>query len=217
LLPPSSNGPGGPGDVYAALGLSTGAQPRFSVSLATTRIGSQSTAAAIKEDGTFRFPGLGTGTYLLNIGGVPEGSYLKSARFGEQDLASGPVDLTSGGGGTIAVVLSSRGAEIAGIAGASGAIVTAWPRIPDQGIVNGGVKQVYADQDGAFRITSLAPGEYYVAAWDELEPGLWQGAEFLTRFNGDASSIKLKEGAHATLDPKMISRERLVEEMEKLP
>jgi hypothetical protein len=76
---------------------------------------------------------------------------------------------------------------------------------------------VNADQNGAFKVASLAPGEYYATAWYELEPGLSQGGEFLMRFNADASSIKVEESAHATLNPRLISRERLAAELDKLP
>jgi len=210
-------------DGNSVLNLGSGALQRLSISLATAILNSPSASAAIKEDGTFRFPGLAAGTYQLNIGGVPEGAYVKSVRLGDRDLMRGPLDLASRGGGTMSVVLSANAADLSGISRdakgnpVSGAIVTVWPKVPKLGIASGGVKQVNADQSGTFRITGLAPGEYYAAAWDGLEPGLWQGGEFLARFNADASPIKVEESAHATLDPKLMSREKMVAEMDKLP
>jgi len=210
-------------DGNSVLNLGSRTLQRLSISLATAILNSPSASAAIKEDGTFRFPGLAAGTYQLNIGGVPEGAYVKSVRLGDRDLMRGPLDLASRGGGTMSVVLSANAADLSGISRdakgnpVSGAIVTVWPKVPNLGIASGGVKQVNADQSGTFRITGLAPGEYYAAAWDGLEPGLWQGGEFLARFNADASTIKVEESAHATLDPKLMSREKMVAERDKLP
>lgn len=196
--------------------VAAGTPPPFSISLVSPVANSMAFAAAIKPDGTFRFPPLPAGSYFLNITGVPEGSYVKSAKLGDRDLIHARLNLSPGDGGTLAVVLSSKAADLSGTAGASGAIVTVWPKVPEPASVSGGVKQAYADQTGAFKIMGLAPGEYYVAAWDELEPGLWQGGEFLGRFNADAVFIKVEESAHVALDPKMISRERYAAELAKL-
>lgn len=203
---------------------STGGQGRLAISLAES-LGANlgpSSAGTIKEDGTLRFQGLSTTAYLLNVNNPPEGTYVKSVKFGDRDVTHAPLDLGAGNG-KLSIVLSSKAADVSGAAKnekgepIGGAIITLWPKTPDLGSMTGGVKQAYADQNGAFKFTGLAPGEYYLAAWDELEPGLWQAADFLIHFNRDASLIKLDESAHATLDPKLIPPARLAAEMEKLP
>jgi hypothetical protein len=100
------------------------------------------------------------------------------------------LDNTSGAGGTIQIVLSSKAAGVGGTVNndkneaIGGAVVTLWPKISNLGDYYGGVKQVYTDQNGAFRF---------------------------------AASIKLGENGHATLDPKLMSRERIAVEVAKLP
>ena len=176
----------------------------------------------VKEDGAFRFNSVGTSTYLLNVLGLPQGTYLKSARFGGQDVLSVPIDTTSGTGGTLDLVLSSKAASVKGSVqnekGESmiGVMVTLWPKTPDAS-PTGGARQAFTDQSGAFQFQSLAPNEYFVAAWEELEPGLAQSAEFLGHFTSDASSVKLAEGSQESRDLKPVPSEKIAIEIAKLP
>ncbi len=142
------------------------------------------------------------------LGGV----YVKSMRFGNQDVLHGPLDL-SGGGGSIDIVLSSKVAAITGSAPA-GVVVSAWPRIPQ---IAGGVKVASADQNGHFEISDLGPGDYFVAAWEDIDPGLLQEASFVARFQNEASAVTLEEGGHASADTKVIARDRVAAEVAKLP
>jgi uncharacterized surface anchored protein len=73
------------------------------------------------------------------------------------------------------------------------------------------------DQNGDFRVTGLAPGDYFIAAWEELEQGLSDDTDFLNRFTSQAVAVTLEEGAHQTAQPKLISREAAAAEAAKLP
>jgi hypothetical protein len=178
--------------------------------------------AQVKDDGTFQFNAVGTSRYALNTLSFPQGTYLKSARFGGQDVTHAPIDTTSGTGGTLDLVLSSKAAEVAGSVQndkgetQAGVIVTLWPKTPDAS-PTGGTRLAYTDQSGGFQIKSLAPGEYYVAAWEELEPGLGQSADFLSHFTSEASAIKLAEGGHETRDLKLVPSDKIAVEIAKLP
>jgi hypothetical protein len=175
----------------------------------------------VKEDGTFRFQGLGASTYLLNVAGLPDGTYLKSVKFGGQDVTRSPLEVS--GGGTLAIVLSSKAGSVSGAVHnekkepMGGYLVSLWPKTPELGNATGGIKTATTDQNGAFKFPSLAPGDYFVAAWDDLDPGLAQSGEFLAHFNGDASAIRVEESGQVTVDAKVIARERIAAEIAKLP
>jgi hypothetical protein len=66
-----------------------------------------------------------------------------------------------------------------------------------------------ADRDGRFEITDLAPGEYFVAAWEDVDPEMLGDPAFRARFQNDAVRVTLDEGGSASADVKVISRERL--------
>jgi len=152
------------------------------------------------------------GKYVLDFPRGTPGLYLKSARFANQDMIHGPADIA--GGGNIDVVLSSKVAAISGTAKGAGVIVSAWPRIPR---IGGGIRSASSDQSGHFEIPDLGPGDYFVAAWEDIDPGLLQDAAFLARFQGEASAVTVEEGGRASTDAKVISRDRVAAEAAKLP
>jgi protocatechuate 3,4-dioxygenase beta subunit len=220
LLKPAQNAAGG----TASAGNSPAAfPPRFTLTLNDTQGVSVNTPnTQVKDDGTFRFNAVGTSKYLLNAVILPQGTYLKSARYGGQDVTHAPIDTTSGSGGTLDVVLSSKAADLGGSVqndkgeALAGVIVTLWPKTPD-GSPTGGARQTNTDQNGGYRFQGLAPGDYYVAAWEELEPGLATSADFLGNFNRDSSAIKLSESGHEGRDIKPVPSDKIALEMAKLP
>jgi hypothetical protein len=179
--------------------------------------------ASVKPDssGAFTFPaGMAPSQYEVRLDALPPGTYVKSIRYGDQDALHGPLDLTGGAAGSLDVALSSKVAAITGKVknakdeAAAGVLVTAWPRKPG---FAGGVHSAPTDQNGNFAIADLGPGDYYVAAWEDIDPGLADTPEFLARFQTDAVAATLAEGGRASADVSMIPRERISAEMEKLP
>lgn len=219
LLKPAQSAPGATGAGNAVVMLPF----RFTLTLNETEgvsIGTPNTQ--VKDDGTFTFTGVGTSKYLLNAVSLPPGTYLKSARFGGQDVTHAPIDTTSGTGGTLDLVLSSKAADVAGSVqndkgeALAGVTVTLWPKTPDPS-PSGGARQANTDQNGGFQFKGLAPGEYYVAAWEELEPGLATSTDFLSHFTSDAGSIKLAESGHESRDLKPVPSDKIAVEIAKLP
>jgi hypothetical protein len=165
--------------------------------------------------GAFTFArGLDPSTYRVHFSHLPTGTYLKSIRYGNQDAIHAPLDLTGGGGGTLDILLSSKVATVSGDVKKAGVVVTVWPRIPE---LDGGVKSVSTDQDGHFEISDLGPGDYYLAAWEEIDHDLLQAPTFLARFQSEVSTITVEEGARVSADAKLITRERVAAEVAKLP
>ncbi|MGH9593741.1 MAG: carboxypeptidase-like regulatory domain-containing protein, partial [Bryobacteraceae bacterium] len=191
--------------------------PRITLRLLPSEgLSGRPTLVQVKDDGVFRFPTAGVAKYWWSVSGVPEEVYVKSASFGEKDVTRAQLDDSTGEGGILRIVLSSQAASLSGAA-PRGMTVRVWPRIPDLGDSAGGMRSVTADQDGGFRFAGLAPGEYYVAATDDIEQGLAESPEFLARFNGDALLVRLDKGEHAAVDVKLISAEKVATEIARLP
>jgi len=188
----------------------------------------------IKEDGTFRLQGVmpsrymvdfslfQTGLSLVPSGAPTQGVYVKSVRFAGQEV-TGPLDLTSVTEGNLQIVLSGKGAVVSGIIRNSqgnplpGIRVALWPKSPDPLSFLGGIRPSITDVNGSVRINSLAPGDYYLAAWEDLMPDLLTSPDNLNLFTRDASSVKLGEGANETVELKLISKEKLVAAMAAIP
>lgn len=49
------------------------------------------------------------------------------------------------------------------------------------------------DQYGHFEIRGIAPGDYKLFAWEEVEADAWQDAEFLKPFEVKGESITLRD------------------------
>jgi hypothetical protein len=55
------------------------------------------------------------------------------------------------------------------------------------------------DQNGRFDLRGIAPGEYKLFSWEEVETGAWEDPEFLKPFEEKGEKISLHEGDQKTL------------------
>jgi hypothetical protein len=56
------------------------------------------------------------------------------------------------------------------------------------------------DLAGGFRLERIAPGDYGVFAWGDVETGVWQDPEFMRLYEGRGISIRMGEGGRGRLD-----------------
>jgi protocatechuate 3,4-dioxygenase beta subunit len=181
-----------------------------------------SVGAQVKDDGTFKATGLGPNKYAINFNGLPQGAYVKSVRYAGQDVTHSLLDMSTAANGTLDVTLSDKAGEVSGAVhndkgeALPGVQVTLWPKNPDPGNTTA-IKQANSDQNGGFKFTSLAPGDYFVAAWEELDTGLAQSPDFLKNFTSDGSAVKLAEGGRESVDTKVVARDKIVTEIAKIP
>jgi hypothetical protein len=93
-----------------------------------------SSNAQAADDGTFALHGVMPVRYAAIVDSLPEGVYVKSIRFGQQDVTRTMLDLTSGVSGTLDILLSPRAAEVSGTVrnkdgvAMTGLEVTLWPK-----------------------------------------------------------------------------------------
>jgi hypothetical protein len=177
--------------------------------------------AQTKADGTWLFRTIGFGTYRMGLG-VPDGTYVKSIRFGNQDITTSLLD-TASGGGALEMVLSPHAAEVTGIVEdasgqpLSGVTVSLWmPGLPPFGTLDQ-ARTTATDAMGHFRFGSLRPGEYRIGAWERIEQGMGILSEFHVRFDNQATVVKLMEDSRETVQPALISHEEIEAAAAKLP
>lgn len=184
--------------------------------------GNLSFGATPDEKGAFALRNrISLSKYVVSLSSVPDGIYVKSIRYGGQDVLRAPLDLTGGAAGSLDIVLSSKVATITGAVKnakdepVAGVVVSVWPGTPL--LLGGVVRTASTDQKGAFEITDLGPGEYFAAAWEEVDSDFLEVHEFLARFRDVSTAVRLEEGgqAHAELTP--ITKERVAAEAAKLP
>jgi hypothetical protein len=174
------------------------------------------------DGGKFAIHQVPPAVYQVNVVRLPPGTYLKSILFGGQDVSKAPLDLTSGSGGTMNVTLSPHAGDIGGVVhGAQGmplpdVLVTLWtPGAAVEGVPDF-TRSTTTDANGQFKFASLPPGEYRVAAWEQVDYGLALAPDFRIEFDSQAAAVKLDENAHANIDAPLIGREAIEAEAAKL-
>jgi hypothetical protein len=56
------------------------------------------------------------------------------------------------------------------------------------------------DQYGHYLLRGIAPGDYKIFCWDEVEDGAWEDAEFLKTYEDRGQKISVQEADAKTAD-----------------
>jgi hypothetical protein len=162
------------------------------------------------EDQTMK---VAPGSYRVEISGMPVGVYVKSIRVGGVDATKRMLELR-GGATELDIVLAQGSGQVTGTATdgkgqpAFGATVSLWPVVPDLTKLTNGAASVKAGRDGKFVFYNVTPGEYYAVAFEDVsEPGVDTYPDFLARFTGQATKVKLDPSSEASAALRLISRD----------
>jgi hypothetical protein len=61
-------------------------------------------------------------------------------------------------------------------------------------------KQRATDQYGRFDLRGIAPGDYKLFSWEQVEPNAWEDPDFLKLFEVKGESVSLQEGDGKSVD-----------------
>ena len=65
-------------------------------------------------------------------------------------------------------------------------------------------KTTATDTTGHFSISGIAPGEYKLFAWQQVEDGAYQDPEFLKPYENQGQAVTIREGSRETAQLKVI-------------
>lgn len=157
--------------------------------------------------------------YKLILAGLPEGTYLKGAKYGDRDALEAGMDLRQGAGGSIDLLIGSPAAQLTGVVHnekgepVPGAIVTLVPKDP-KGRTDLS-RTGSSDQNGNIRMRGIVPSEYNVFAWEDIEAGAADDEDFRKPFDSKGSKVKLAEGSKENVQLTVITRAQVEEEKAK--
>jgi hypothetical protein len=137
-----------------------------------------------QSDGQFFINSVQPGEYTFDISGIPEDLYVKSERSGQTNLQGLPLGIGTGSPAPFEILLGTDGGRVIGtVADASGkpfagAQVVVVPKggrrnLPDQYRVSS------SDEDGAFDLRGIPPGDYQLFAFEDIEDRAWLNSEFI--------------------------------------
>ncbi len=182
--------------------------------VARVRVGLKSTAASLLDvplqntsNGQFKLSNAVAGDYVVSISGVDEG-YVKSIRLGNLDLLNDTLHAGEIPQGEIQVVLSDKAGRVRGVArnesGAPFSNITV-VLIPDQLRQRFDLYQsITTDANGAFHFEHIAPGQYKLFAWEDIEKDAWRDSGFMRLFEATGEELSIGEGATVEIDTAVI-------------
>jgi Carboxypeptidase regulatory-like domain len=153
-----------------------------------------------KDDGFFMLENVAPDKYRVVVFNLPQGTWLKSIRAGDQEVLDNGMDLSGGAPAAVQITLGVGPGQISGIVEnankepASGSMVTLLPD-PMQEDRNYLYRVASTDQDGQFTLQGIPPGEYKLFAWEDIEPGSYMDPEFLKPHDSRSQKITIKENS----------------------
>jgi hypothetical protein len=142
---------------------------------------------------------------------LPPDAYLMSIRQGNRDvLAEG---LQIAGDTSMQVVIGSSGGTVEGIikdsrerAVADAMVVL----VPDGSQKSSSYfyRTGNSDQAGTFSIRGIAPGSYQLYSWAALDGSGYRNADFMKKYAGQGTAVKIAGGARLTVNTRVLDEER---------
>jgi hypothetical protein len=164
-------------------------------------------------DGSFAIDGLTPGEFALGpITGLPQGVYVKEARFNQVDVLGQPLRFSGAGSGALEIVLSSKAGQLDGTVidaqtrAAAGAQIVLVPERDRQRTDL--YRTAASDSAGRFVLRGIPPGEYRVFGWEALESYAYFDSELLRRVEAQGIPVRVSESAANSLTLKIIPASR---------
>jgi hypothetical protein len=177
--------------------------------------------AVSRADGRFEFPLIGAERYRVKV--YPEsGFYLKEIRFGDAIAKDGTITL-EGAAGDLVLMLSARGAHLTGKVSAmgdqmdltGGKVLTPQVVLVPNG-APGEARLATLDQNGAFSLSDIAPGDYKLYAFEDVPDGAWEDFDFMKEVSSAGMDIHLAEGEVKSVDAPVVFKSALAATLKKL-
>jgi hypothetical protein len=160
--------------------------------------------------GQFSAVGLPAGKYILRVGSPPQGWFLQSITYNGRDVSDAPLDLETTDATGVTFTYTDRRTEVTGAvrngAGTSdpGASVIVFPSDSQTWssiwLNPRRFRCIRVEPTGAFKISPLPAGSYFIVAVSDQVTGDWQDPSFLDALSRGASPVSIAEGESKTLD-----------------
>jgi hypothetical protein len=184
----------------------TGARVLLTLHETRAGLGNDSRTRAMEPDGSFRFDGAVAGRYYITADG-PAGWSLGAVKVGNQDVTDLPFDYDgSRDVDDLSIELTDSATELRGtlvdtaLRPAIGYMVIAFPE--EDRFVSPFSRRIQTSQtsaEGVFLLRALPPGDYRLAAVDDIDDGAWFAPAFLQTIRTAAQPVHLGEREQKTV------------------
>lgn len=167
----------------------------------------QGAEALVQPNGSYVLKSVPPGLWDIGFEPIPKSGYLKSMMLGDLDVLRADMSVTAETKASLEIVVSAGGAQLSGrVKGGTARAVLAAPQgdlasaLSFYGLAN-------VDENGAFEMKGMRPGEYRVYAFEDLAYGAWFDPDFLKPYEERGTLIELKAGAKPQVAPQVIGAE----------
>lgn len=164
-------------------------------------------SAAGRADGTFEINGILPGVYSMASVWADTGWWLRSVEIGGKDLLDFPVELNAGDVTGAVVTFSDRHTELTGTLQTASNLpapehfIIVFPS--DRSLWGRASRRLQSTRPstaGQYSLRDLPPGDYFIAALTDLEPGDLMDTAFLEQILPAAVTVRLGEGERKVQD-----------------
>ena len=143
--------------------------------------------------------------YQVQLTDLPQGTYVKAVRFGSADVLNGSLRIESRSTDHLEIVLGANGGTLDGavvdknrepVANAPVALVPAAGHRQRADLY----RSASTGESGSFHLQDIAPGDYLLFAWEDIESGLWRDPEFIRRHEASGKVIHIGEGSRENIE-----------------
>jgi hypothetical protein len=154
--------------------------------------------ARVDAGNFFTLRDMSEGTYHPRVEGQSKDCYIKDVRYAGSSVLEDGFTVTRGAAGLLEITISAHGATVQGnvadadglpAAGVWAVLVPSAPRRSQNRLY----KAQTTDQYGHFILKGIAPGDYQLFSWDQVEEGAWEDADFLKPFEEKGEKVTVEE------------------------
>jgi hypothetical protein len=162
------------------------------------------------NDGVFSIRGLTPGDYRVRVSGV-KNTYIQAIRSGKSDVLNSGLRVLEQRNEPLEIVLGTNPAVIDGHAlsrqgePVADVTVTLIPDAPRRHRADL-YRTTQTDTSGHYHFADVAPGDYKLLAWENIETGAWQDPAFVRPYDDEGKSIHVSEGNQQMVDADVISQ-----------
>lgn len=181
-------------------------ESELSVNLKPAEMGSNywgASSARVDAANSFILKDVNDGTYLAQAQGQSKDCYIKDVHYGPSDGLDDGFTVSKGAPAGLQITLSSRGARVQGAVADADGLPAAGVQvvlIPEKSrrTLHRLYKTATTDQYGHFEIHGIAPGDYKLFSWEQVEEGAWEDPDFLKPFEEKGQDLSVHDDDQKT-------------------
>lgn len=150
---------------------------------------------AVGRDGTITATEVAEGEYRFTVGNLPGNTYVKSIRVGSNEIYPRDFKVPLAEPSGVEIVLNPNGGLLTGTTSPNAQVAL----VPTQRERHELYREAISDREGRFTIRGIAPGEYSIFAWENLEPYSYHDPEILRAYETSGKRVQVMESSSQTV------------------